>query len=128
MGNNLAAIALGTGRTAVAVTAGDQHSCALLDNATLKCWGQNVGGNLGLGDTAIRGDGPGEMGNNLAAVSLGAGRSASPARAAVVRLTPGTYHLRVVAGGSAGESAPSGASASVTATASPPGPPTLVKA
>ena len=128
MGNNLAAIALGTGRTAVAVTAGDQHSCALLDNATLKCWGQNVGGNLGLGDTAVRGDGPGEMGNNLAAVSLGAGRSASPPRAAVVRLTPGTYHLRVVAVSSAGESAPSGASASVTVTASPPGAPTLVKA
>ena len=128
MGNSLAAVALGAGRTAVAVTAGDQHSCALLDNATVKCWGQNVSGDLGLGDTAVRGDGPGEMGNNLPAVAMGTGRAASPQRSEVVRLTPGTYRLRVVAVSSAGESTPSGASAPVTVTASLPGAPTGVRA
>ena len=33
------AIDLGTGRTAVAVSAGSYHACAILDNGELKCWG-----------------------------------------------------------------------------------------
>ena len=33
------AIDLGTGRTAVAVSAGYHHTCAILDNGDLKCWG-----------------------------------------------------------------------------------------
>ncbi len=76
MGDNLPAVDLGTGRTAVAVSAGQQYTCAVLDNATVKCWGSNFLGKLGLGDTANRGDGPGEMGDNLPAVDLGTGRTA----------------------------------------------------
>jgi alpha-tubulin suppressor-like RCC1 family protein len=38
---------LGTGRTATAVTAGSDHTCALLDNGTVRCVGYNVGGQLG---------------------------------------------------------------------------------
>ena len=34
-------IDLGTGRTAVAVSAGDHHTCAILDNGDLKCWGDD---------------------------------------------------------------------------------------
>jgi alpha-tubulin suppressor-like RCC1 family protein len=77
MGDNLAAVNLGTGRTATAISAGNFHSCALLDNSTVKCWGFNNAGQLGLGDTTNRGDAPGEMGDNLSAVDLGAGRTAT---------------------------------------------------
>ena len=75
MGDNLPAVDLGTGRTASLVTAGEA-SCALLDNGTVKCWGLNNSGQLGLGDTTDRGDQPGEMGDNLPAVDLGTGRTA----------------------------------------------------
>ncbi len=76
MGDNLPAIDLGVGRTATAISAGDQMTCAILDNALVKCWGFNGSGQLGVGDTATRGDGPGEMGNALPTVNLGAGRTA----------------------------------------------------
>jgi alpha-tubulin suppressor-like RCC1 family protein len=68
---DLEGIELGTGRTAVAITAGDLHACAVLDDGALKCWGNNAGGQLGLGDTDNRGDEPGEMGDDLRAVDLG---------------------------------------------------------
>ena len=45
------AINLGSGRTAVAVTAGNQHTCAILDNGDLKCWGYDGYGQLGDGGT-----------------------------------------------------------------------------
>ena len=76
MGANLPAIDLGTGRSAVAISAGTRHTCALLDNGSVKCWGSNQTGELGLGDVAYRGDGPGEMGDSLPAVDLGTGRTA----------------------------------------------------
>ena len=76
MGDNLPAVSLGTGRTANALSAGWGHTCALLDNATVKCWGQNGGGQLGLGDTVSRGNDANEMGDTLLAVPLGTGRTA----------------------------------------------------
>ncbi len=77
MGDQLPFVALGAGRTATAISAGTSSVCALLDNGTVKCWGDNFGGQLGLGDTNRRGDGPGEMGDNLPAVNLGTGRTAT---------------------------------------------------
>jgi hypothetical protein len=76
MGDNLPAVPLGTGRTAAAIDLGSNAACALLDDASIKCWGNNASGRLGLGDTANRGDAAGEMGDNLPAVSLGTGRTA----------------------------------------------------
>ena len=40
------AIDLGTGRTAVAISAGTNSNCAILDNGDLKCWGNNYFGAL----------------------------------------------------------------------------------
>ena len=59
-----------------AVTAGDLHSCAVLDDGDVRCWGENTDGRLGLGDTQDRGYGAGEM-SLLPAVALGEGRSAT---------------------------------------------------
>jgi alpha-tubulin suppressor-like RCC1 family protein len=77
MGSNLAFVELGTGRTATAISAGYNHSCALLDNASVKCWGYNNYGQLGQGNTATLGDGLNEMGDNLPAIDLGTGRTAT---------------------------------------------------
>merc|ERR1712187_785124 len=76
MGDSLAAIDLGTGRSAKALASGSHHTCAILDNDEVKCWGWNALGQLGYGDTSTRGDGSGEMGDSLAAIDLGTGRSA----------------------------------------------------
>jgi len=76
MGDNLLAIDLGTGRTAIAITTGGAHGCAILDDKSVKCWGWNNNGQLGLGDTDDRGDASGEMGDNLPTVDLGTGRTA----------------------------------------------------
>lgn len=77
MGDSLSFVNLGTGRTAKALGLGTYHTCALLDNNQVKCWGQNADGQLGLGDQLGRGDEPGEMGDALPYVDLGAGRSAT---------------------------------------------------
>jgi alpha-tubulin suppressor-like RCC1 family protein len=77
MGDNLPTVNLGTGRTATAITAGDYHTCALLDNRAVKCWGFNRFGQLGYGDQDSRGDDPREMGNALPTVDLGTGRTAT---------------------------------------------------
>ena len=43
---------LGSGRTAKAISAGYQHTCAILDDDTLKCWGYNqMYGAVGVGSS-----------------------------------------------------------------------------
>jgi alpha-tubulin suppressor-like RCC1 family protein len=91
MGDALPAVDLGTGRTATAVACGGWHTCAVLDNGEVKCWGHNQRGLLGLGDAAQRGDNPGEMGEALPAVDLGAGQPA-------VAIGCGEYHTCVLRG------------------------------
>ena len=58
------AIDLGTGRTAVAVSAGQSHTCAILDNGDLKCWGYNNNGQLGDGSNTNQGSPVAVSGSN----------------------------------------------------------------
>ncbi|RLT29548.1 MAG: hypothetical protein DWI54_07535, partial [Chloroflexi bacterium] len=81
MGVNLAAIDLGTGSdgvkfTAKALSGGDSHTCAILSDDSLKCWGLNASGQLGIGNLLSKGDARNEMGNNLPKVNLGTGKTA----------------------------------------------------
>ncbi|MCB9569825.1 MAG: hypothetical protein H6710_21840 [Myxococcales bacterium] len=89
MGDALPFVDLGVGRSAVQIAASYFHSCAILDDDSLKCWGRNFGGALGQGDTDNRGDGPGEMGDALPAIDLGAGRHA-------IKVAPGANYVCAV--------------------------------
>jgi len=89
MGDNLTAIDLGTGRTAVSISAGAYHTCAVLDDGSVKCWGSNADGILGLGDLENRGDDSDEMGDNLPSVDLGTERTA-------LSISAGGYHTCAV--------------------------------
>ena len=65
-------VALPTGRHAVQMCAGSRHTCAVFDDATLRCWGSFEGGALGYTDVTLDGRLPAE----LPPVDLSAGRSA----------------------------------------------------
>jgi len=69
------AVDLGTGRTAVAITTGDTHTCAILDNATVRCWGFGGFGQLGYGNGDFIGDN--EKPSAVGPVDLGPGRTAT---------------------------------------------------
>jgi len=64
-------IDLGTDRTARYIALGYAHTCVILDNDSVKCWGWNYDGQLGMGDNENRGDFPHEMGDNLKAIDVG---------------------------------------------------------
>lgn len=74
-------INLGLGKTAVAISAGGNHACAILNNGDLKCWGNNSLGELGQDNTT--GVGCGTAGGctlmrNLSPINLGLDTSGSP--------------------------------------------------
>jgi alpha-tubulin suppressor-like RCC1 family protein len=72
--NSVESLDLGAGRTAKAITAGAAHTCAVLDDGSVRCWGLNEFGQLGYGNTISRGDN--ETPGSVAPVDLGAGRTA----------------------------------------------------
>ncbi|CAM9574068.1 unnamed protein product, partial [Ectocarpus fasciculatus] len=80
MGDNLPTVPLGAFEAA-AVHSGNDFNCAIsVDGGSVKCWGQNEGGQLGLGDTEARGglnDDVFEMGENLPAVDFSGNSSLS---------------------------------------------------
>ena len=73
---------LGTGRTAVALSSGNHHTCAILDNGAVSCWGDGYDGQLGNGGTSTQT-------TPTLTSSLGTGRTA-------VALSSGSYHTCVI--------------------------------
>jgi alpha-tubulin suppressor-like RCC1 family protein len=73
------AVNLGAGRTARTLALGAYHSCALLDDFTMKCWGSNADGQLGYNDRTQR------IRPDAAGISFGANVS-------VRSMNVGTYH------------------------------------
>ena len=71
MGDNLTNIDLGTDFNVTEIRCGSAHVCALSIDATIKCFGLNIEGQLGLGDNLTRGFSPDDMGDNLFPVDLG---------------------------------------------------------
>ncbi|KAJ1465803.1 regulator of chromosome condensation 1/beta-lactamase-inhibitor protein II, partial [Baffinella frigidus] len=78
MGDFLPAVDFGTHRHAVRLSNSGFHAtCALLNTAELVCWGRNYEYVFGMGiskDVHI-GDNPGEMGDNLVAITLPTGKT-----------------------------------------------------
>ncbi len=85
MGDALPYVDLGKDRTAISLRASYFHSCAILDDLSLKCWGSGSGGANGQGEAQNRGDGPGEMGDMLPPIDLGMGRHA-------IKVAPGANY------------------------------------
>ena len=70
------AVAIGPGRTAVSIGAGDAHTCAVLDTGEVRCWGFGGGGRLGYATSATVGEAPGTLPQTAGPVDLGPGRTA----------------------------------------------------
>ena len=77
---SMAPVDLGAGHTATAITAGEAHTCAILNDANVRCWGYAGHGQLGYGDEQSIGDnespgdaGPVDLGPDAAAVAISAG-------------------------------------------------------
>ena len=71
--DNYELVDLPSGRTATSIAAGEDMTCAILDDASLACWGWGDSGRLGSETTTDVGDSAGEMGDNLDTVDLGTG-------------------------------------------------------
>jgi alpha-tubulin suppressor-like RCC1 family protein len=86
---NLKKVNLGTNKKAFKLSAGTHHTCALLTDGQIKCWGLNSSGQLGLGNTLSRGLQESHMGDNLAVVSVSSSEKA-------VHIISGSAHNCVI--------------------------------
>ena len=57
--------------TAQSLAAGDNHTCAILDDGSVRCWGRNTNGQLGLGHTTNQSASQAQAQNTPQAVNLG---------------------------------------------------------
>jgi len=73
MGNYLPQINIGTNLKALSIHLGQDHACAVLNDGSLKCWGDNAFGNLGQGNIDQLGNNPSEMSDYLPAINFGTG-------------------------------------------------------
>lgn len=126
MGENLPFIDFGTNIEVASIHSGvrSKHSCVILSAPAsaiqrVKCWGRNTYGQLGYGFVGNKGDGSGEMGDNLALVDLGA-------ESRVIQIGTGEDHtcmilfndiLKCIGDGTYGQFG-SGSSAAITSTGS----------
>lgn len=82
-GSNLQLVDLGTdpdtaqAEVAVDIAAGFEHTCAVLQDGKVKCWGGNTSGQLGIGSNVSIGTSSSQMGNALAAANLGGAKAVS---------------------------------------------------
>ena len=79
------AIDLGTGRYATSVTNGNSHTCALLDDASIKCWGLNDHGEIGDGTNSGYSTGSANVRLTPTSVNLTSGTN-------VHAVSAGSYH------------------------------------
>ena len=67
-------VSFGGGRTAVSVSVGNQHTCAILDDGSVSCWGSNSYGQVGDGSVSDRLTPRSvSLGTNISAVGISAG-------------------------------------------------------
>jgi hypothetical protein len=69
--SNAASLVLGDGRSANQVAAGGYFTCVLLDDGSVKCFGNNDYGQLGQGDTDPKGLIEGTYGDDLPPIDFG---------------------------------------------------------
>jgi hypothetical protein len=76
MGDALPFVDLGNPSASVAIACGGEHACARRSDGSIKCWGANGVGQIGMGvgggllPTNAIGDQPNEMGDALPVVVL----------------------------------------------------------
>jgi len=73
-------IDLGSSRTALGISSGESHTCAILDDRSVKCWGENSNGQVGDGTSN----------NRLSPVSVNIGGDL------VIAVSAGSYHTCAV--------------------------------
>jgi len=76
MGEYLQETQVGAGMKVFVAQSGLYHTCVILDNYEMKCFGLNSSGQLGYGDSNHRGNDPNELGDYLPEVNLGSGLTA----------------------------------------------------
>jgi len=76
MGDDLTMIQVGSGRTIIDMCAAQNQNCVIRDDSSVVCWGDNIWGMLGIGNSTDIGDDANEMGNYLQSANMGSGRTA----------------------------------------------------
>ncbi len=87
---------LGPGHTAVAISAGGRHTCAILDDGSVRCWGLGAYGQIGYCSASNVGDSSSSTPATAGPVNLVAGDGGEPC--ASVNASPPTISGRTIAG------------------------------